>query len=279
MGFLTAGTLPAIGGAAIAGANEMQLGAAILAGGLLGAASYHAFAGRHFDELGRLQTGLVALARGEEAPPFEGRHCETRGINAAVDEMFARLTDRSERLRHQAYHDALTGLPNRAMFMARLGAAIDERRPGGGPLAVVLVDVDQFKQLNDTLGHLAGDEFLIAFAQRLLRVASDEQCLLARLGGDEFVMLVDTPRAETVSLSLAHRVMRTLDRPFSLADREVRVTSSIGIGLTRDGWARSAELLHAADIALYQVKDGGRAGHAIQVVQPAEAMPDTWTAA
>ena len=157
----------------------------------------------------------------------------------------------------RAVHDELTGLPNRALFLDRARAALARAAAGGAAPAVVFLDVDRFKNVNDTLGHEAGDDLLAALATRL-RGALRGGDTLARFGGDEFAVLCEAPHGEVAALSLAERLLGALEAPFSVAERRVFVTASAGVVL--GGAAASAEaLLRDADVAMYRAKEAGGA--------------------
>jgi diguanylate cyclase (GGDEF)-like protein/PAS domain S-box-containing protein len=160
-----------------------------------------------------------------------------------------------EQLTHQAFHDGLTGLANRALFRDRLDHALARAARSDHHVAVLLVDLDGFKQVNDTLGHDAGDELLREVARRFEGVvrASDT---VARFGGDEFALLLeDVDEPETVAL--AQRMLEQLAEPIAIADRDVALGASIGI-VIRPGTASGEELVRDADVAMYAAKDAGR---------------------
>ncbi|WP_063888397.1 EAL domain-containing protein, partial [Bradyrhizobium yuanmingense] len=165
---------------------------------------------------------------------------------------------RSEaKITYMAEHDALTELPNRVLLKARLEPALADTRGGNLHLAVLLLDLDRFKEVNDTLGHPAGDLLLRSVAARLLDCVR-ETTFVARLGGDEFAIVdyVTNPAADAVSL--AEAIHGALSEPFDLGDHQVIVGTSIGIALApRDG-ADSDTILRSADLALYSAKSGGR---------------------
>lgn len=165
---------------------------------------------------------------------------------------------RSEaRITYMAQHDALTDLPNRVLLKERLEHALAITRRGGSQLAVLMLDLDRFKEVNDTLGHPTGDILLQAVAARL-RGCIRETTLIARLGGDEFAVIeyVTDPVAETTAL--AERIRKALCEPFDLGDHQVTTGTSIGIAIApRDG-TDSDEVLKSADLALYSAKNGGR---------------------
>jgi diguanylate cyclase (GGDEF)-like protein len=165
-----------------------------------------------------------------------------------------------EQLTHQAFHDNLTGLANRALFRDRLDHALARAARSDHQVAVLLVDLDGFKQVNDSLGHDAGDELLREVARRLEKVvrASDT---VARFGGDEFALLLeDVTERETVAL--AQRMLERLAEPIAIADRDVALGASIGV-VVRPGGASSEELVRDADVAMYAAKDGGRGRYEI----------------
>ena len=172
------------------------------------------------------------------------------------------VTDRKsleDRLEHQAFYDGLTGLPNRALFIDRLGQALAAAGQRAGGVAVLFLDLDGFKVVNDSLGHAAGDVLLVEVARRL------SDCLrrgdtVARFGGDEFTMLVQDNEGQAGALSIAQRVLTTLRAPITIDGRELVVSTSIGIALsTADAPdVQRDELLRAADIALYQAKGAGK---------------------
>jgi diguanylate cyclase (GGDEF)-like protein/PAS domain S-box-containing protein len=169
------------------------------------------------------------------------------------------VTDRrtmEDELRHQAFHDALTGLPNRALFDDRLAQALRRRRRDEGGAAVVLVDLDDFKAINDSLGHAAGDELLVECARRFDGVIRGSDTA-ARLGGDEFAVLLEDADAEGAALDVARRLRDALAAPVELEGRTVHVEASIGIATAAAATAESADVVRNADIAMYAAKDQG----------------------
>ncbi|MDW8284445.1 MAG: EAL domain-containing protein, partial [Myxococcales bacterium] len=157
----------------------------------------------------------------------------------------------------QAYHDLLTGLPNRVLFKDRLTQAIAHARRHGLILAVMFLDLDRFKSVNDTLGHLVGDELLQLVGQRL-RHCLREGDTLARIGGDEFMLLLPHMRTRDNAAHIAEKILAALKTPFHLNGHELYISASIGIALyPSDGTSPEALIKHA-DIAMYSAKDGGR---------------------
>jgi diguanylate cyclase (GGDEF)-like protein len=162
-----------------------------------------------------------------------------------------------DEIRHRALHDSLTGLPNRILFLDRLEQALARLRRGKSLAAVMFLDLDQFKRVNDSLGHHAGDEILTAVAPRLKQAlrATDT---VARFGGDEFGILLEDIASELAATQAAERVAGVFARPFVLGTAEHFVTASVGIALARGG-ERADELVRDADTAMYRAKEGGRA--------------------
>ncbi|HEX5502215.1 MAG TPA: EAL domain-containing protein [Thermomicrobiales bacterium] len=167
-----------------------------------------------------------------------------------------------ERLTYQAFHDPLTGLPNRALFLDRLGHAVSRAERGQAPVAVLLLDLDRFKVINDSLGHESGDQLLSEMAERL-RACLRPGDTVARLGGDEFtILLEDLPDAERPR-RVAERILERLRQPLHLGGHEVFVTASIGIALGATDQEAPEDLLRNADIAMYRAKAEGKAHYEI----------------
>lgn len=162
----------------------------------------------------------------------------------------------TERLAQLAHTDSLTGLPNRALFQERLQSSIEHAGHRGRYVAVMLLDLDRFKLVNDTLGHAAGDRLLKLVAQRLTAVIREDDTV-ARLGGDEFViLLVDVAHQEDVAF-VARKIINEMAAPYSIAGRELFVTCSIGVSLFPGDGSDSASLMTHADTAMYQAKTKG----------------------
>ncbi|MBA2280049.1 MAG: EAL domain-containing protein [Acidimicrobiia bacterium] len=172
------------------------------------------------------------------------------------------LSDASARSHHVSVHDALTGLPNRLLLLERLDHAVLRARRSGKLAAVLFVDLDGFKLVNDLHGHSVGDELLVMVAQRLTAVLRPGDTL-ARLSGDEFVILCEDLDGAADADAIATRVGAALATPFFLADTEVEVTASVGIAFSGRGDQLSEQLLHDADTAMYQAKRGGGGRHQI----------------
>lgn len=167
--------------------------------------------------------------------------------------------NRSEvQLAHRALHDPLTGLPNRALFLDRLGVALDRSRRTASPVAVLFLDVDNFKQVNDSLGHAAGDRLLEALAERL-RSMLRPMDTVARFGGDEFTFLFEDIASEREAVLIAERISSAASLPLTVPEGEVSVTVSIGIAMGRDPGIASEAVIREADAAMYRAKELGRA--------------------
>jgi diguanylate cyclase (GGDEF)-like protein/PAS domain S-box-containing protein len=168
------------------------------------------------------------------------------------------VSDRKEleaQLVHQAFHDGLTGLANRTLFAERVEHTL--ARTGHGDLAVLFIDLDDFKHVNDSLGHAAGDQLLVAAARRL------QGCLrptdtAARLGGDEFAVLLERVTDADAAVAVAGRVLDTLHQPFGLNGRTIPIKASLGVAVGRPGVDQAEELLRNADVAMYAAKAGGK---------------------
>lgn len=158
-----------------------------------------------------------------------------------------------EQLRVMARTDTLTGLPNRLRFNEKLAEALARSRRQGRPIALLFLDVDKFKSINDTLGHAAGDEVLQVFAARL-SASVRETDTVARLAGDEFVVILEGLHTEAEPRFVARKILTAIGRPFSLAGHELSVSTSIGIAFHAQGTASPEQLLSAADKALYEAK-------------------------
>ena len=172
------------------------------------------------------------------------------------------LRDSSDRARESALHDALTGLPNRTLLVERLDHAVLRGRRSGKMAAVLFVDLDRFKQVNDLHGHGVGDELLIAVAQRLSAVLRSGDTL-ARMSGDEFVILCEDVENSAHVDTIASRVGAAISTPFNLLSMEIEITASVGIAFMGPGDQLSEELLRDADTAMYQAKRKGGGRHQI----------------
>jgi diguanylate cyclase (GGDEF)-like protein len=202
--------------------------------------------------------GLMADHQHRHLPVVEGgRVIGVVSIGDLVKEMMAEQEQTIRRLASVASHDALTGLFNRSMFTQRLNQALAQAERHGRRLAVLFVDLDGFKLINDTYGHNAGDTVLVDLARRLLR-SMREGDTLGRLGGDEFVLLIESYHDESQLLEVARKVVETVAQPFMVGEARHVVTASVGIAAF-PGDARTAQdLISCADRAMYQAKEAGK---------------------
>jgi diguanylate cyclase (GGDEF)-like protein len=179
-----------------------------------------------------------------------------------VENAMLRATDqeRLDQLAHQAFHDSLTELPNRALFADRLDHALERTNRRKAAVAVLFLDLDEFKPINDNLGHDAGDELLVAVGQRVKACVRPEDTV-ARLGGDEFTVLLEDIADVRYAIAVAERIEASLASPFVVNDNEVSVTASIGIAVSTGRESTPADLLRSSDRAMYVAKRKGRARH------------------
>jgi len=162
-----------------------------------------------------------------------------------------------EQIRFQAYHDALTGLPNRLLLKDRLAVAINHAQRGGGKVAVIFLDLDNFKNINDSLGHIVGDWLLQSVAYRLLKLMREEDTV-ARLGGDEFVVMIEEVVNPREVVNVARRIIEAFAAPVTVGSHELFVTPSLGITLYPEDGRDADTLIKNADMAMYQAKAAGR---------------------
>ncbi|WP_409932377.1 EAL domain-containing protein [Paraburkholderia sp. BCC1886] len=216
-------------------------------------------------------------ARDQELLTFVSRHIDTAlsrrsaadALHASNLELEARVQDRTRELDRanaqllfENYHDALTGLPNRSHLLERLGAEWIEHRDFGHELAVMFLDLDRFKVVNDSLGHHFGDQLLVLAAGRL-RDCLGEGDMLARLGGDEFAILSPAGSLEA-AVAVAERILSAFDLPFHIDDHVVFSSCSIGIVTAEHQFhTEAADLLRDADTAMYRAKNGGRDSYVV----------------
>ncbi|MDQ3879785.1 MAG: EAL domain-containing protein [Chloroflexota bacterium] len=162
-----------------------------------------------------------------------------------------------QQLKHQALHDPLTDLPNRALFTDRVDHALARARRREGHVAVLFLDLDNFKTTNDSFGHAAGDQLLRAVAERLQATVRPSDTA-ARLGGDEFAILIEDVAHAREAIRSAERLMKALSTPIDLTDKRVSVNASIGIAVSEPGQQHADELLRNADLAMYVAKGHGK---------------------
>ncbi|HSP65951.1 MAG TPA: EAL domain-containing protein [Candidatus Deferrimicrobium sp.] len=209
---------------------------------------------------GGIVTGSITVAT-KRADLFFGS-VEQEMLTAFAEHASLAITDaaRVEHIQKLAFHDELTGLPNRGLFLERLGQALIRARRRRANVAVLFLDLDRFKTINDSLGHAAGDQLLIRVGERLRGCLRDEDTA-CRLGGDEFAILAHTNEAGAVGI--AERVLAAMEPPFMIDFREVAAAASIGIALDRAGRAEAGNMLRDADTAMYRAKFGRGGGYVV----------------
>jgi diguanylate cyclase (GGDEF)-like protein len=192
----------------------------------------------------------------------EERTAELLKSNMLLKQEISERHSAEARLVNIAFHDALTGLPNRMLFMERLKQTVERAKRCGNLFAVLFLDLDRFKVINDSLGHTIGDQLLIALAHRLQTGLRSGE-ILARLGGDEFAILLEEIQEIKDVIDIADRLQQELAIPFHLSGYEVFSSVSIGIALSTTGDGQVESLLRDADIAMYRAKALGKAGYKI----------------
>jgi len=183
-----------------------------------------------------------------------------QGDSGVVHATVVDISDRKraeEQIEYHAYHDVLTHLPNRRLFTDRLALNLTRARRSGRPLAVMFIDLDHFKKINDTLGHTAGDELLLEMSQRLRRCVREDDTV-ARLGGDEFTIILADLRHPEDAAQVAQKVIEAVSRPLNLGRVPVEVSASIGIATYPGDGSDAETLLRNADSAMYRAKESGR---------------------
>jgi diguanylate cyclase (GGDEF)-like protein len=171
------------------------------------------------------------------------------------------LTHLEKDLRHRATHDTLTGLANRALLRERLGEVADEAETGSTPAAILFLDLDDFKTVNDTFGHPAGDQLLVAVAQRLQSCCRPHDTV-ARLGGDEFAVLLEHLSTPEDAITVTERIIGVLRQPFMVLGRQVISHASVGVALVQPGFGPD-ELMRHADLAMYSAKRRGKGSYQV----------------
>ena len=256
---------------------------------LIGKTDFDIFSGAHAaaafeDEQRVIETGEPIIAKVERETfhdrpdtwvsttklPLRDEHGNIIGTWGIARDITARI-EAEQALVKQTLHDSVTGLANRVALMDRLARALValERRPGR--VAVLFADLDAFKQINDSLGHDAGDQVLVEIARRLKQVARRVDTV-ARLGGDEFVLLCpELNDADNLQL-IGGRILRAVRAPLSIERHSLTVTTSLGAVVTADPLADAGELLRRADIAMYGAKRAGRNG--LQIFNPEFHLAD-----
>jgi diguanylate cyclase (GGDEF)-like protein len=203
--------------------------------------------------LERLAEGAQRIERGDYAEKIDIRQRDEIGrLATAFDRMRTGIAEREDKIRFQATHDALTGLPNRVLFLERLAQAVTRARRSGTMVAILMMDLDRFKEINDTLGHHFGDDLLKEIGKRLLDLLPDSDTV-ARLGGDEFAVTFYVKEASQAA-DVAMRIRTALETPFVIGTVSIEVAASMGIALCPQHADDAETLMKRADIAMYDAK-------------------------
>ena len=206
---------------------------------------------RHFDVP---ETGMQGWFTAAFSPLLAEDGTVVGGLSVYRDVTPARD---AEQLRRQALHDPLTGLANRTLFLEQLHSALARLERHPGPVAVMFIDIDRFKQINDRLGHDGGDQVLCTLAARLTEALRPEDTV-ARFGGDEIAVLCEHVVDEPHAMAIAERIIDAVRTPILLRDEELAVTVSVGIALIDDPAVDPEQLIARADAAMYRAKNNGR---------------------
>lgn len=204
---------------------------------------------------GRSKAGHLFTLQ-QTVSPIVSRCVEGRHFVVSHQDI-SRHKQAQDRMLYMAEHDELTGLWNRKTFCDRVTDAIERHRRWGGRMAVLFLDLDRFKDTNDTLGHLVGDQMLLEIGRRLKENLRDQD-VLARFGGDEFVALVENVTSRESTVEVVEQILRGFERPIELGGRLLFVTASIGVTMFPDDGESAEELLRNSDLAMYRAKAEGR---------------------
>ncbi|HLO75798.1 MAG TPA: diguanylate cyclase [Magnetospirillum sp.] len=212
--------------------------------------------------MGRMVEGVGVRMDGSTFPMeisvSELRHGRQRLFTAIMRDISERK-ENEDRIRRLAHHDNLTGLPNRNLLNDRMNHALARVKRNGGRMAVLYVDLDKFKPINDTLGHEAGDHVLREVSARLAACVRSSDTV-ARVGGDEFVVVVEEIQRPAEAATVARKIVETLSKPVAYDGHSCQVGASVGVAVFPDDGNSMEEVCKAADIAMYRVKHAGRNG-------------------
>jgi diguanylate cyclase (GGDEF)-like protein len=247
---------------ALADARKLQLALAAmtLLGLLLVAFATWRAAARITRPLERLDEAAGRLASGEHVQVRVRGSDELARLATSFNEMVGKISEREQRITQLAFNDVLTGLPNRTMFQQQLEHLFRALEGNGSQFALHCLDLDQFKVINDTLGHPAGDTLLVEAGQRVQKAARGQ--FVARLGGDEFVVLQAIGDDRNAVDRLARDILDTMAKPLTIDGNEFVPSTSIGIAIAPDDGSDGETLLRNADLALYRAKEAGRGTYA-----------------
>jgi diguanylate cyclase (GGDEF)-like protein len=243
---------------ALADARKLQLALALmtLLGLLAVAVATWRAAGKITQPLARLDEAAGRLASGEHVQVRVRGSDELARLAQSFNDMVGKIAEREQRITQLAFNDVLTGLPNRTMFQQQLEQSFRASEGSGGLFALHCLDLDQFKVINDTLGHPAGDALLIEAGKRVQAAAKGH--FVARLGGDEFVVLQTVGEDRNAIDRLARDILEAMAQPLTIDGNELVPSTSIGIAISPDDGADGETLLRNADLALYRAKEAGR---------------------
>jgi diguanylate cyclase (GGDEF)-like protein len=243
---------------ALADARKLQLALAAmtLMGLLLVAYATWKAAGRITQPLARLDEAAGRLASGEHVQVRVRGTDELARLATSFNEMVGKIAEREQRITQLAFNDVLTGLPNRTMFQQQLEHLFRASEGNGSLFALHCLDLDQFKVINDTLGHPAGDTLLVEAGRRVIEAARGH--FVARLGGDEFVVLQTVGEDRNAIDRLARDILDTMAQPLTIDGNELVPSTSIGIAIAPQDGTAGETLLRNADLALYRAKEAGR---------------------
>jgi diguanylate cyclase (GGDEF)-like protein len=235
---------------------QLALAAMTLLGLLLVAFATWKAAGRITQPLARLDNAAGRLASGEHVQVRVRGTDELARLATSFNEMVGKIAEREQRITQLAFNDVLTGLPNRSMFQQQLEHMLRACQGNGGLFALHCLDLDQFKAINDTLGHPAGDSLLVEAGRRVQQAARGH--FVARLGGDEFVVLQSVGSDRDAIDRLARAILEGMSQPLRIDGNEIVPSTSIGIAIAPEDGADGGNLLRNADLALYRAKEAGR---------------------
>ena len=194
-------------------------------------------------------------------------------LRRRVDQQTQLIRRNEERLRHMAEHDALTNLPNRTLLNDRLQMALERSSRFRSVIAVMMIDLDRFKEVNDSLGHMAGDQLLCWVAERLISLVRKTDTV-ARIGGDEFIVLLQDLHRREEAEPVASKIVAALSAPFEPGNRQVSISVSVGVCTYPEEGVHADDLLQNADVAMYQAKNRGRNGFSIfNPAMPPQSQP------
>ncbi|MGD8784295.1 MAG: EAL domain-containing protein [Thioalkalispiraceae bacterium] len=227
---------------------------------LIGLIGYVVFHSAILRPISDFASALKAEANNQDIAPSRfvvSQAAEFKNLIAAFHDMREQVKIRQSHLDHMAHHDSLTSLPNRSLLRDRLELAIARSRRDKSMVALMFLDLDRFKQINDSLGHDIGDELLSLVAKRLVECTRSTDTV-SRLGGDEFAIMLEGINHADQAASLARKILKSFERPFQVAMHELHSTTSIGIALGPNDDADVDALVKDADIAMYHAKELGR---------------------